>query len=198
MPSLVMLPLAWRLRARGYRVVRFSYPSVAVSLADNALKLERFLSSIAAPRIHLVGHSLGGLLIVRMLQTHGVPIPGRIVLIGSPYGGSWLARRLAGNALGRRLLGKSVQYGILRERPRWEGRGDLGVIAGSFPLGVGSLFPGMPSPHDGVVTLSETEVPGAVDRLVVRKNHFGMLLSAEVAGEVAYFFAHGRFAGHST
>jgi pimeloyl-ACP methyl ester carboxylesterase len=197
MPSLVMLPLAWRLRARGYRVIRFSYPSVALSLADNAAKLGRFLLSIDAPRVHLVGHSLGGLLIVRMLQIRGFPVLGRIVLIGSPYGGSWLARRLAGNALGRRLLGKSVQHGILHERPRWEGQGDLGVIAGSFPLGVGTLFPEMPFPHDGVVALSETEVPGAAERLVVRKNHFGMLLSAEVAREVAHFLAHGRFAAHS-
>ena len=43
------------------------------------------------------------------------------------------------------------------------------------------------------MTLSETELPGATDRCVLPVSHLGMLLSDEVADEVAHFLDQGRF-----
>ena len=44
-------------------------------------------------RVHLVGHSMGGVLILRALQADpGMP-PGRVVLMGAPVRGSAVARR---------------------------------------------------------------------------------------------------------
>ena len=89
MPGWVMALLALRLRRCGFDTRVFSYPSVRTSLAENALQLSRFVARIAAPRIHFVGHSLGGLLVLQMLAlsraTHWPRGPG-----GQPL--SWLCR----------------------------------------------------------------------------------------------------------
>src|SRR3954464_6278340 len=63
----VMKLLGTRLRSCGFRTVCFSYPSMRASLSQNASVLSRFVERIAAPRIHFIGHSLGGLLILQML-----------------------------------------------------------------------------------------------------------------------------------
>jgi len=83
---------------------QFSYPSVSAGVAANAAALARFLSDIpthTAHRIdtlHLVGHSLGGLVILKMFaDASACPTlpPGRIVLMGSPVQGSRAAQSLA-------------------------------------------------------------------------------------------------------
>ncbi len=62
MPSWVMLPLAWWLRSHGYPCVRFSYASSRGSLEANADRLAGFLRTLGDRSLHLVGHSLGGVL----------------------------------------------------------------------------------------------------------------------------------------
>src|ERR1700737_2177034 len=66
----------------------FSYPSVAADASTNARALARFLTAIHADTLHLVGHSLGGLVILKLFEDDSeaqtrLP-PGRIVLLGSP------------------------------------------------------------------------------------------------------------------
>ncbi len=56
-----------RLRRCGFHSVVFSYPSMRDSLSQNALLLSHFVAGITAPRIHFIGHSLGGLLVLQML-----------------------------------------------------------------------------------------------------------------------------------
>ena len=68
----------------------FSYPSVTAGIAANARSLARFLAQIPADTLHLVGHSFGGLVILKLFEDENavrLP-PGRIVLMGSPLCGS--------------------------------------------------------------------------------------------------------------
>ncbi len=193
MKGVVMRPLARSLRAQGFAPHCFSYPSVTRALAPNAARLQRFLARIEGPVVHLVGHSLGGLLILQLLQDFPDQRPGRVVTLGTPFGGSWVADRLARSQPGRWLLGRSRERALLGDGPRLPHGRELGVIAGDLNLGVGRLLPRLPRPADGTVSVAETRIDGATDHLVVRATHSTLLLSPAVARAVGRFLRRGRF-----
>lgn len=193
MNKLAMALLARRLRGCGFRVVYFSYPSLSRTASDNAVQLGALLASLNTPVIHLVGHSLGGLVILRLLQDKLDLPPGRVALLGTPYAGSHVARGLADHAATRWLLGKSYDGGLQGNGPSWRGGRELGVIAGSRSLGMGWLAPGLAKPNDGMVAVAETRVPGINAELTLPVSHTGMLFSTEVAGAVCRFLHTGRF-----
>jgi len=194
MPGAVMTVLARRLRRAGWTAHIFSYSARRVSARRNAGALAAFLNTVDAPVVHFVAHSLGGLLLMRLLQDHPAQRPGRAVLLGTPYRGSRVARRISRYRWGRWLCGSSLQEGLLGDGPRWAGGRELGVIAGTAPLGMGWIAPGLPRPHDGMVAVAETEVAGQTDHISLPVTHSGMLISRAVARHVAHFLAEGRFA----
>ena len=176
----------------------FSYPSVAADATSNARALGRYLTDLRADTLHLVGHSLGGLMILKLFQedadAHARLPPGRIVLMGSPLRGSRTAQNLARWPFGKKIMGLSVGEELLSPRERrWDGSRDLGVIAGDLGLGVGRLVGALGGPSDGTVLLNETQLHGAADRVVLRVSHTGMLFSPAVARAAAVFLSTGRF-----
>jgi pimeloyl-ACP methyl ester carboxylesterase len=195
MTGLEMGPLAWRLRQNGFATRRFSYPSLRSTPAENADRLYRFLLEQRAETIHLVAHSLGGIVLMHLFDRHAGLPPGRLVIMGSPVQGSGVARRLDSNLLTSVLLGNSKDRGLLGDVPDWSGERDLGVIAGTNGFGVGTLLGGLAEPSDGTVATAETEVAGAVDYCSIPVGHMGMVVSSPVATEVATFLQTGRFSG---
>ena len=182
------------LSRRGYAAQALDYRSMAQGLDQHASRLAARIAGLGEPLIHLVGHSLGGLVILRCLRNHGEQRIGRIVLLGTPVRACMAARRLENMAAGERLLGASRD--IWRSLPEvFRPRRELGVIAGSRPWGAGRLVLRLPGTNDGVVRLEETEVPGMRARMVLPVSHSGMLLSTRVAREVAAFLERGAF-GH--
>ncbi|GAC1301390.1 MAG: alpha/beta hydrolase [Steroidobacteraceae bacterium] len=174
----------------------FSYSSVGATLTQNAAALGRYLSAIpAAGRLHLIAHSLGGLVLLELFETTDVPLPpGRIVLLGSPVRGSRAAQRLARVQFGRRLLGRTAGEAlIMRHERRWGQSRDLGVIAGFLGHGLGRLLGPLPEPHDGTVAVEETDLPGASQQLQLPVSHSGLLFSSMVADHTATFLRDGRF-----
>ena len=187
-----MLPLAWRLERCGFRVTRHGYRSVSRGLRENARTLAEACRKDHA-RLHLVGHSLGGLVIMTMLQEHPeIPVH-RVVLIGSPYADSAAAHGLARFAWSRGVLGHTIRDWLRQPRPRVPDGVELGVIAGDAPFGLGRLIVRMPAPNDGVVMLDETRVPGAADSVVLHTSHSAMLVSREVARAACAFLKNGHF-----
>jgi pimeloyl-ACP methyl ester carboxylesterase len=188
------LLLRARLQRGGFGCAVFSYRSVSQSLQANAHALTRFVSAIDAPAVHFVGHSLGGALIYRALVDHPEPRPGRVVLLATPILGSRVGRRLEASAPGRVLLGKTVVEWLASAPASWDQPQQLGVIAGSVALGLGRLVTTKPAlPNDGTVAVSETQVPGATDHIVLPVSHSGMLIAPTVARQVVNFLRHGRF-----
>jgi len=179
----------------GYRALAYSYPSMRFTLVENAERLARFCRDIAAPRLHFVGHSLGGLIILRMLErTPGLP-PGRVVLAGAPVAGSLAARRLARLPGGRAALGRSAPEWHESAHPVSDTGRAIGVIAGSWPFGIGRvILPNLPAPSDGVVSVSETRLPAMRDHIVLNVSHSGMLVSRAVARQICVFLHEGAFA----
>jgi pimeloyl-ACP methyl ester carboxylesterase len=193
MSSLELVLLAWRLRRCGYRTLRFHYRSLRRPVRHNAECLARRVRQLTAGQIHLVGHSLGGLVILQALQDHPGLITGRVVLLGSPVKGSAVARHIHGRRLLRWLIGRSGEQGLLGGGPGWNGWQSLGVIAGRRSLGIGRLMGGLSGVNDGVVNFEETIIEGVPDSLVVESTHVGLLTSRRVAGQVCAFLKHGRF-----
>jgi len=186
--------LARRLRRAGFRVHTFSYPSVRHDLRANAARLHEFLARVPGASVHLVGYSLGGLIIRALFHFQPSQRPGRIVLLGSPQSGNRAAQTVAQNRFGRALLGRSVAE-LIAGTPQvwhWPAR-ETGVIAGSRSVGLGRLVARLKVPNDGSVAVDETVVPGVHARLVLPVAHFALLLAPAVARQVAGFLRRGRF-----
>ena len=190
--SWTMYLLAFRLGRCGYGASCFSYSSMRATLSQNALSLARTAAALEAKRVHFVGHSLGGLVILQMLKQNTDSRIGRIVLMGAPCNGSYAARAVAKTAAGRWMLGPSAlaheSYASIA------GDYEIGSIAGNRGLGLGKLLiRGLPRPNDGVVTVEETHLKGIKDHIVMPISHSGMLFSSRTAQEACAFLKDGRF-----
>jgi pimeloyl-ACP methyl ester carboxylesterase len=183
--------LADRLQAQ---VQVFKYSSMGETVAANAVALRQFLGAILADELHIVAHSLGGIVVLKCFEENFELPPGRIVLLGSPVQGSDSARTLARLPFGPTLMGHAVDDELLAGHARsWHGRRDLGVIAGDMSFGLGKLLGQMAAPNDGTIQVAETELPGAQDCMVLHVSHTGMLFSAQVALQVAAYLRDGKF-----
>jgi len=194
MHGVVMGMQRWYLARMGFDAMCYSYPSMRLTLTENAGRLAQFARSLRAPQVHWVGHSLGGLVILRMLEREPALPPGRVVLLGVPYGDGYARRALAASRLGTRLLGRSIGEWVDIEKPeKFPGR-EIGVIAGSLSRGLGRVVArGLPTPNDGVVMVVETELAAACDRIVLPVSHSGMLFSRRVARQSGAFLRDGKF-----
>jgi pimeloyl-ACP methyl ester carboxylesterase len=176
----------------------FSYLSVGVGIGANARSLAKRLSRLRADTLHLVGHSLGGLVICKMFEEGaGASLPpGRVVLLGSPVGGSRAAHSLANWKIGRLIMGRSVREELLVHRDRrWVPNRDLGVIAGTLSIGLGRIVNSYRGCSDGTIYVDETRISGMKEHLVMRVSHTGLAFSAAVATQTAAFLRTGRFNG---
>jgi pimeloyl-ACP methyl ester carboxylesterase len=194
MTGLDLVVLRHRLRKAGFDAGIHTYSSLARTPVENARGLRAHVESLDAEVVHLVGHSLGGVTILHLFEHGPLPRPGRVVFLGSPVRGSGVARVLASRRPTRFFLGRSVVRGLLGDVPAWGGERELGVVAGSWPVGVGSVLGGLRGPHDGTVSVRETRVPLATDRVVLPVTHSGLVASRDVADHVIRFLRTGLFA----
>jgi pimeloyl-ACP methyl ester carboxylesterase len=188
--------LQHRLESAGdFHVVSYSYPSLSGGMSDHVRGLLELARKQRSGELHFVGHSLGGLVILRALElTDDLP-PGRAVLLGTPSQGSRAAQGVARVVpFGKAILGAAINAECVEHSPReYKGHRDVGVIAGSMGVGLGRLFADLKSDHDGTVLVEETYLPGAKDHVVLSISHTGMLFSSEVAEQAAEFLRRGTF-----
>ena len=189
-----LLPLARRMRGRGFGAELFRYSPTEATPQAHARALADRLAWLGPRPVHCVAHSYGGIVVLHCLALGRALPPGRVVLIGSPVQGSAPAQRLAGWPLTRHLFGDALEHGLLGGVPALVGGREVAVIAGDHALGFGGLLAGFDEPHDGTVAVAETMLPGAADRVVLPHSHFGLVFAAEVADAVASFLRTGRLA----
>ena len=181
-------------RERGYAWHMFSYASTLLTMDAIADALHEFIAALRVPRVHLLGHSLGGLAILRCLERHPAQPPGRVVFLGTPAMASRAANAVGRFRLGRAFLGPAANGELLNvHERRWGHARELGIIAGTRALSVGRLVTNFDEDSDGMVAVSETRLPGATAHLTLPVSHTGLLLSAQVAHEAGQFFEHGHF-----
>lgn len=187
----------WRLRQRldkaGYDCRKFKYHSLTASPEDNARRLHQLVTSIDSPVIHFVCHSLGGVVLLRYFDLHPSLTRGRVVLLGSPVNGSQVASRLSRHWYLRWLVGRSATDGLLGNGAMWNSWRDIGIIAGTIPIGIGVLSGRLALPHDGTVSVSETVLHGATDFITLPVTHTGLLYSSTVSQQTITFLRAGKF-----
>jgi pimeloyl-ACP methyl ester carboxylesterase len=184
-----------RIARRGFHAVSYSYPSMRLTGAENVARLLEYCRRLAAPRVHLVGHSMGGLIVLHAVASASGFTLGRAVLTGTPVTGSHAARRLARLPGGRTALGRSMREWMEGAPLPASSRRDVGAIAGSKALGLGRMVaPDLERPCDGVVSVAETRFPAMRDHIVLSVSHTGMLFSRAVARQICAFLRDGAFA----
>jgi len=193
MQGLLMRVMGRMLETRGFRTKAISYGFLKKTPAENAQLLYNEIGLLGAKKINLVGHSLGGIVILHLLHNFPDLQIDKVVLIGSPVKGSSVARRVYNVPLLRPLLGQSVKKGLLGGAPSFTLNRPLGIITGRGKLGVSALvYPGGED-SDGVVQESETMLENATDRISLPLSHSAMIFSRRCAECVAQFLSTGRF-----
>ena len=179
----------------GASVLPFRYRSVSSTIADAVARLEACVRELAPTTLHLIAHSLGGIVVCRWLERHPDQPPGRVVFLGTPALASQAAKSAALRQWALTPLGRCVAEELLTDQRsrRWTANRELGIIAGTHAVGLGRLFATFDEDSDGTVAVSETRLPGATDYLTLPVSHTGLLLSARVAREAGTFLESGRF-----
>lgn len=196
MRSVTLHWLARRLRQAGYTVETLDYASVFGGIVPAIARLRERVGNADAQAVHLVGHSLGALVALEAARGFEAAPGGRIVCLGPPLRGSAVARAMAAVPGGRWLMGHSA--GVLVDGiEAWSGPCEVGVIAGRLPLGLGVAIGPLHAPHDGTVSVEETQLDGIADHRTVAASHTGLLLSSEVAQLTVAFLRDGHFAPKS-
>jgi pimeloyl-ACP methyl ester carboxylesterase len=193
MHGIVFLPHQRWLQAQGYSVRRFSYPSWRGGLAENVDLLSGFVKETPGAVIHLVAHSLGGLVALEMLSRKPDARIRSLVMMGSPYAGCHSGITLASLPVMNVLVGRTLKDWFGQPHPALQTAVGIGVLAGTRPVGLGRLIPGMARPNDGVVEVNETHVAAARDSIALNVSHSGMLVSRICAGQIANFLGAGKF-----
>ena len=195
-----MQPIADSLSAAGYHVVNQGYDSRAAPvamLADRALPAALKRCGSAAP-VHVVTHSMGGILLRQYLSTHNIKHLSRVVMLGPPNHGSEAVDHLK-NAPGFNLINgvAGTQLGtdpdsVPSTLGAWPAdKAQLGIIAGTRSISWLSFI--LPGPDDGKVTLQSTKLRGMQDHIALPVTHTFMMGSDEVQQQVLSFLQTGRF-----
>ncbi len=182
------------LRRAQFGVRHFGYPSLRRSIAHIATDLHTFLQreKLLDVPIGFVTHSLGGLIVRQLLASYGSSLKvRRVVMLGPPNQGAEFARlvaRLPGMA---RLLGPAFRDIASGRLPPSSPMPEIGVIAGG--TGARGYSPFISGDNDGIVSLSETELPGMKERVVVPGLHSFLMYRGEVQELTIRFLQTGSF-----
>ena len=195
MNPLEMRFLGWQLEKSGFKVHYIYYQSVLKTPDENARIIYKKIKKLNVEQLHIVAHSLGGLITMHLFDQFTDIPDGRIVMLGSPVNGSWIARKMNTWPIVSNLLSQSMPKALSGENiPEWKIKRDWGMIAGTNnTAGLGLLTGGLPSISDGTVLFKETLHPKQTEHISVNKSHTGLLFSKEVAKLTSQFLNTGKF-----
>jgi len=194
-------PLARTLRRAGYQAIELGYDSWGQSLGEIRDRLAPRLAQLdasAPDALHIVAHSLGGLVARALIHDRRPRSLGRVVLLGPPNNGSEIADFLNGRRLLRPVLGRAASA-LVTSRPAAidDMLGDIdypvGIIAGNRPILPVAAARFLPRPNDGKVSVASTLHDKAADHIVLPLAHSQLPFHSSSHRQVRHFLTHGRF-----
>jgi pimeloyl-ACP methyl ester carboxylesterase len=188
------------LRRRGFATLNLDYASrkkPLEALADDIHQpIAEFAGHIDGP-LHFVGHSMGGLLARLYVAKYRPARLGRVVLLGTPNGGSEIADLLQQSSIYRWFFGPAgLQLttdpeNALASLPALDY--PVGIVAGNFSLyPISSLFI-LPRPNDGRVSVESSKLADMTDHITVRASHAGLTRHRAAIDQTISFLHGGRF-----
>jgi triacylglycerol esterase/lipase EstA (alpha/beta hydrolase family) len=183
--------------------LNLDYPSRRKALEPLADDLHEAISRFAdgsKGSIHFVGHSMGGLLARVYIAKYRPERLGRVVMLGTPNGGSEIADRLKNFFAYRTYFGPAGQQLVTQRNAATDAilpRIDypVGVIAGNrsvYPIASALL---LPRPNDGRVSVENTGLDGMTDHIVIGASHPWMVRNRLAIEQTIAFLLDGRFNG---
>ena len=185
------------LEKAGFQVFPFDYPSTQVDINASAEYLHQVIESLEGiERLHIVAHSMGGVVTRAYRAKHCDARLNRLVLVGSPQNGAELADFMLDKAnlifkpifgpAGQQLI--TDQAGFLAKLPKPDV--EFAVIAGGHaPNGYNPLIPG---DDDGIVSVASTRLAGAADYLYVEALHLALNRNATTHAATVRFLQTGK------
>jgi len=169
-----LAPVAWYLRRLGLDARPFGYDTRRGTLEEHGAALERFVEAWQpgpVPVLGILSHSMGGLVARAYLARESAKAQStrqRIVMLGPPNQGAWLAEHFRNFRPFRWLYGAAAAE-LLPERvsalaPPPESA-DVMIVAGGRGH-EGGYMRAIPGDNDGLVGVSETALPGVAPVLV--------------------------------
>jgi pimeloyl-ACP methyl ester carboxylesterase len=188
------------LRACGFATLNLDYASRRKPLealaADIHPDITAFANTIGGP-LHFVAHSMGGLL-TRVYVAHHRPVAlGRVVMLGTPNGGSEVADLLKRFAIFRAFYGPAGQQLTTEQDDRLTSLPPpdyaVGVIAGIRSLDPIASRLILPRPNDGRVSVQSAKLANMSDLIIVKASHTGLVRHPVAIDQTITFLREGRF-----
>lgn len=183
----------------GYSVVNQGYPSrekPIEDLASQALPDAIEKCGDEAKTIHVVTHSLGGILLRQYVAKNEFPRLGRAVMLGPPNQGSEIPDKM-GDVPGFDLLNGPAgeQLGTGEDSvPNTLGPAtfDVGVIAGTETINL-ILSTQIPGVDDGKVSVENTQLEGMADHIALPVSHPFIMKDDAAIKQTLLFLQTGKF-----
>ena len=196
-----MQQMSKALSAAGFSVENSSYPSRSggiEKLSDGVISRAMGGETLKdCSKIHLVTHSLGGILVRSYFKRHKEERLGRVVMLGPPNGGSEVVDRLGAWWLFQKINGPAgIELGTHpQSTPNRLGAVDfeLGVIAGDRSINwINSLM--IRGKDDGKVSVERTKVGGIKEHITIHATHPFLMKNRRAIEYTIRFLEKGSFA----
>lgn len=194
-----MEPLARVLSAEGFSTLNLPYPSLRRSVDELVEVVLREIAALPGEGpIHLVTHSLGGIL-ARLLLNDTPPWEvGRLVMLAPPNGGSEIIDWATASPLMRFLIGPAgCDLGCERLPARLPPLPQF--LEAAIIMGKRSTIPFFRSllhaENDGIVSVSLGRIPGVRGFCVVDADHTFIQMHPEAVRRTVAFLKTGRWDG---
>src|SRR3990167_4269644 len=190
----VMKKMVKILEAEGYEVYNHGYPSTTHPIDRLAKDLWNSIQWQCCDdqrKIHFVGHSLGAILARFIIAEYQPKNLGRVVMLGPPNQGSYLAKVLKNYRFYQRLLGPVGQQlgsdinSMLHRLPQINY--ETGVIAGDRSIDWWFSWFVLSGKNDGKITVEETKIAGMKDHITLHATHTFMTRNSEVIQQTRHF-----------
>jgi pimeloyl-ACP methyl ester carboxylesterase len=188
------------LEAAGFATLNVGYASrskpIEALAEDIHPAVERFAESLDGS-LHFVCHSMGGLLARVYVARHRPQRLGRMVMLGTPNGGSEIADRLKHIGVYRAWFGPAGQQLVTQRDAAVAAMFPpvdypVGIIAGKRSVySIRSAF--LPKPHDGKVSVENTKLDGMADHIVMETSHPRLVRNGPAIEQTIVFLRDGEF-----